>query len=246
MFDPNNEDDMYWVETHPEIREAHLIYDLSPDDYILYLVSCEKGGSRFWKVGITTKESAKKRDTKHYLETFRETYHKGSDAESIELAIAQTFERLHSLCGVTAPPAREGLSYAFAEKDVLKIYDFWVDVAKKSERCRRLLDDFGRIDGLGVKTLFMDYKGGMFNPTGHFKRWTDFDTYEITSVDLLERSFGRVDCYERGTPDAERLLRKHADFHFQRGKMILKDTEEIRSMQPFFKPNKKKDDKGMW
>ena len=30
------------------------------------------------------------------------------------------------------------------------------------------------------------------------------------------------------------------------GKMILKDTEEIRSMKPFFRPNKKKEDKSMW
>ena len=248
-FDPNNEDDMYWVETDPEIREYQQLYDLSPKDHILYLVSAEKNAIRYWKVGITKKDSAKKRDPKHYLETFRETYHHGETAESIELAIAQTFAMLHESCGysVTLPPAREGLSYAFAEKDVLKIYDFWVDVAKKSERCRRLLNDFGKIDGFQVRTLFMDYKSGMLNPYGGgFNRWVTFETYKTASVDLLERSFGWCDCYERGTPDAERLLRKHADFHFKRGKMILKDTEEIRSMKPFFKPNKKKEDKSMW
>ena len=88
-FDPNNEDDMYWVETDPEIREYQQLYDLSPKDHILYLVSAEKNAIRYWKVGITEKESAKKRDPKNYLETFRETYHHGETAESIELAIAQ-------------------------------------------------------------------------------------------------------------------------------------------------------------
>ena len=34
-FDPNYEDDIYWVETDPEIREYHQLYDLSPKDYIL-------------------------------------------------------------------------------------------------------------------------------------------------------------------------------------------------------------------
>ncbi len=57
-FDPNNEDDMYWVETDPEIREYQQLYDLSPKDHILYLVSAEKNAIRYWKVGITEKESA--------------------------------------------------------------------------------------------------------------------------------------------------------------------------------------------
>ena len=58
-FDPNNEDDMYWVETDPEIREYQQLYDLSPKDHILYLVSAEKNAIRYWKVGITEKDSAK-------------------------------------------------------------------------------------------------------------------------------------------------------------------------------------------
>ena len=84
------------------------------------------------------------------------------------------------------------------------------------------------------------HRGGALRDNQHFGE------YKTASVDLLERSFGWCDCYERDTPDAERLLRKHADFHFKRGKMILKDTEEIRSIKPFFRPNKKKEDKSMW
>ena len=104
----------------------------------LYLVSAEKGGGRYWKVGITSKNDPLERDPKHYKEVFRnEKIQWCADAENIEINVARTFFWVmfkselegHAL---TKPPAREGLSYDFPVEVPMEIFDWWLGLATES------------------------------------------------------------------------------------------------------------------
>jgi len=103
----------------------------------LYLVSASKAGRSYWKVGITHHENPICRDSKHYLEVFRAE--QSQDSHLIELAIARTFNwvmqgSLSDGFAINQPPAREGLSYDFPVDVPVRIYDWWLDLARNSDR----------------------------------------------------------------------------------------------------------------
>ena len=103
----------------------------------LYLVSAMKRGINYWKVGITKHSNPLDRDKKHYLEVFKAE--PSQDAELVELAIARTFRWVMEGSRrdgfvILEPPAREGLSYDFSLDAAIEIYDWWLDLAKTSDR----------------------------------------------------------------------------------------------------------------
>lgn len=96
----------------------------------LYLVSAEKNGTGYWKVGITKKKDPLKRDKKHYREVFRSIDIHHFDAIEIELAIAQTF----CLIGNEPNCGRESLSYSHSLSTALTVFDYWIEKANTSNR----------------------------------------------------------------------------------------------------------------
>lgn len=128
----------------------------------LYLVSAEKKGQSYWKVGITRHADPLKRDRKHYRETFRAVQLEDTLAKFIELGIAKTFGAANQSKKLDmAVIGRETLSHAFSLDDALTIFDQWVELgtaaaafAKNEERqlsnrlfrqvdCARRYDPFG-------------------------------------------------------------------------------------------------------
>ena len=107
------------------------------DSHNLYLVSAEKRGIKYWKVGITHHQDPLKRDTKHYREVFRSEI--TPDSHLIELSVARTFKWLMEKSmqdgyQIQSPPAREGLSYDFPLEVPNEIYEWWLDLSKTSDR----------------------------------------------------------------------------------------------------------------
>ena len=107
------------------------------DSHNLYLVSAEKRGIKYWKVGITHHQDPLKRDSKHYREVFKSEI--TTDSSLIELAVARTFKWLMEMSmrdgyQIQSPPAREGLSYDFPLEVPNEIYEWWLDLSKTSDR----------------------------------------------------------------------------------------------------------------
>ena len=94
----------------------------------LYLVSAEKEGIQYWKVGITEKENVLKRDPQHYREVFRKTsYEWKKHAQDVETAIAGNFRGLNAVAEeegyeIVKPPSKEARAYSFSLESALEIY----------------------------------------------------------------------------------------------------------------------------
>ena len=86
----------------------------------LYLVSAEKEGIQYWKVGITEKENVLARDPQHYREVFRKTtFEWKTHAQDVETAIARNFRGLNEVAEeegyeIVKPPSKEALAYSFS------------------------------------------------------------------------------------------------------------------------------------
>lgn len=106
----------------------------------LYLVSAEKEGIQYWKVGITEKENVLKRDPQHYREVFRKTsYEWKTHAQDVETAIAGNFRGLNEVAEeegyeIVKPPSKEALAYSFSLESALEIYDWWVELSRTSDQ----------------------------------------------------------------------------------------------------------------
>ena len=95
----------------------------------LYLVSARsEQGEWLWKVGITKHVDPLRRNPKLYSETFRSVRLPWAWAHEIELVIAQTFNILER-----HEQGREFLSGSFGADDVMRIFDFWLDIAMDSQ-----------------------------------------------------------------------------------------------------------------
>ena len=113
----------------------------------LYLVSAEKNGVSYWKVGITRHANPLKRDRKHYRETFRAVQLDDAVAKFIELGIAKTFGVANQSKNFDmGQSGRETLSHAFSLDDALTIFDRWVELGTAAgvfaENKNRRLDNY--------------------------------------------------------------------------------------------------------
>ena len=108
----------------------------------LYLVSAEKKGIQYWKVGITEKKNPIDRAPKLYREVFRqEQFAWKTHAQDVETSIARFFRELNKVAErdgheITKPPTKEGLAYEYSLEVALEVFDWWVDLARNSERIK--------------------------------------------------------------------------------------------------------------
>ena len=119
------------------------------DSQILYLVSAEKFGKGFWKVG--TSKNANPLDDKKtgFLECYRKELLSLESALEIQDAITINVSNIMFLCqkdGFSLENPEEGFSYDLPLVLLEDIYDFWLDKYKKSDnwykyfrllKCRR-------------------------------------------------------------------------------------------------------------
>ena len=108
----------------------------------LYLVSAEKKGIQYWKVGITEKKNPIDRAPKFYREVFRqEQFVWKTHAQDVETSIARFYRSLNKVAErdgyeIVKPPTKEGLAYTYSLDVALEVFDWWVDLARTSERIK--------------------------------------------------------------------------------------------------------------
>ena len=117
----------------------------------LYLISAEKSGEGFWKIGSSKHEDPLKEDKKHFIECFRKELVGISAAKELEKAIALNIDNLIADClrdGFDFQQPTEGISYDLPLNLLENIYDFWFDLYKKPDlwkKCMGLLNCRGNI-----------------------------------------------------------------------------------------------------
>ena len=117
----------------------------------LYLISGEKAGKGFWKIGSTKYKDPLKEDKKHFIECFRKEYLNVLKVNQLENAILLNIQNLIADCfkeGFNIVTSSEGISYDIPLNVLLEIYDFWFELYKSPElwdkclgllKCRRRL-----------------------------------------------------------------------------------------------------------
>ena len=97
----------------------------------LYLVSAEKNGQYFWKIGTTYLNDPLKLNKKHFIECHRKEVIETSSAIDISKAILLNINNLISSCdkeGFRLRVPLDGFSYDLPLDVIENIYDFWVDI----------------------------------------------------------------------------------------------------------------------
>ena len=167
----------------------------------LYLVSAEKKGVQYWKVGITEKQNPLNRDPKVYQEVFRKEifaweYH----ARQVENAISRHYRSLNDAAEsegyeIIKPPSKEALAYSFSLETALEIYDWWVHLARTSDRnfCPYLSD-------------FEDRPSLVFNYSGE-----GFQRMNETKFSYAESKINGL-LVEEMHPDKRKSLRESRDY----------------------------------
>ena len=108
----------------------------------LYLVSAEKKGIQYWKAGITEKKNPIDRAPKFYREVFRqEKFAWKTHAQNVETSIARFYRSLNKVAErdgyeIVKPPTKEGLAYTYSLDVALEVFDWWVELARTSERIK--------------------------------------------------------------------------------------------------------------
>tara|TARA_Y100001968_G_C19395012_1_gene737756 strand:+ start:612 stop:1118 length:507 start_codon:yes stop_codon:yes gene_type:complete len=106
------------------------------DKKTLYLVSAEKNGQNFWKIGTTELSDPLKLDKKHFIECHRKEILGSSPAKNIAKAILLNINNLISSCtkdGFILRVPMDGFSYDLPLDVIENIYDFWVDIYDKPD-----------------------------------------------------------------------------------------------------------------
>jgi len=117
----------------------------------LYLISAEKSGEGFWKIGSSKHADPLKEDKKHFLECFRKELVGISAAKELEKAITLNIDILIADCvrdGFELHQPTEGISYDLPLNVLENIYDFWFELYKKPDlwkKCMGLLKCRGSI-----------------------------------------------------------------------------------------------------
>ena len=107
----------------------------------LYLVSCEKGGEGFWKIGITDNINPLK-ESRDFIECYRKELIGLIAAKKILNAIQTTIESLLNDCmqdGYIIHKPSEGISYDLPLSIVEEIYDFWFNLYKDNDTFVKVL-----------------------------------------------------------------------------------------------------------
>lgn len=242
--------------------------DPCPDEpTTLYLVSAMKKGINYWKVGITQKDDPLKRDPKHYLEVFRaEKIEWGADAQDIEINVARTFYWLMFKSrsdghAISEPPAREGLSYDFPVEVPMHIYDWWLNLAQKSDRVPNPDYDPGWGN---AKYLLQDcrYPNG-FETAFHYcwlamKRGAGFDfnnriykTHKEASADELGQAFGWM--FEAGhnhhvpnEHERQQRYKDYAEHYYKLTDEYIPQLQHLLSFRPDRPTPEKAGNEPMW
>lgn len=208
------------------------------DSHNLYLVSAEKGGAKYWKVGITHHEDPLKRDSKHYREVFKSEITR--DSHLIEICIARSFKWLMEMSmrdgyKIKEPPAREGLSYDFPLEVPIQIYDWWFDLSKSSDRAP--FDPYDEGEYIFLLDEYYPYlmptefhfcsnliKHGpaLFDFTGLAK------TYQDADLETLTNAFAPYGDWDKNLDQA----REHAHKWFSLAHEFVPQLQRLMSFRP--------------
>jgi hypothetical protein len=237
------------------------------DPTTLYLVSAEKRGIRYWKVGITHHENPLKRDPSNYREVFRaERLEWGGSAEEVELCIAQTFKwimmqtKMEGL-PLSEVPAREGLSYDFPVEVPLEVYDWWLTTFQNSDSAPNpdYNPEWGNAATLksirypdGKETKFLFCQNAINHSPGLFDFQTLSKNYMEADLETLRKAFGKYYYLDSsaGKPFSEdkdlNELRNHAQHYYALAEEFIPQLQHICSFRTMKKPRPTKPLKPMW
>ena len=151
----------------------------------LYLVSAERKGIQYWKVGITEKRTYLK-EILNIIERFSEktSYEWKKHAQDVETAIARNFRGLNEVAEeegyeIVKPPSKEALAYSFSLESALEIYDWWVNLSRTSDQVSSPFPDdddapnysYSYYSEARINTTRFRFAGPFFDtPSRHDKR----------------------------------------------------------------------------
>ena len=224
----------------------------------LYLVSAMKRGISYWKAGITKHSNPLDRDRKHYLEVFRAEA--SQDAELVELAIARTFRWVMEGSRrdgfiILEPPAREGLSYDFPLEAAMEIYDWWLDLAKTSDRAPNPCyePEWGGLPTLldqrysnGFYTAFYFCYHTINNSPGIFDFSVPAADYENATHEELKAGFANWLGLSGGFIESTEDLRSAAQHWFEMARIYIPKINNLCSLRPSKPQASKNKSTPMW
>ncbi len=94
------------------------------------MISADKLGDKFWKIGLTNSSKPLNLDKKIYLECFRKESFETEAAKAILKAILINLKNLTDICekeGFRLKKTPNGISYDLPLTVIEDIFDFWVD-----------------------------------------------------------------------------------------------------------------------